>query len=704
MTHARVSHRGVSSATPTASRQPARASALPAAARDLLGSHDGQQLDGNTRAFMESRFGRDFGSVRIHADAGAAASADALHARAYTVGQDVVFAAREFAPATDRGRELIAHELAHTVQQRGASHTRSGADRDATIEASAEAAGRAAANGVAVTQPLPMCGIGVSRAPATAVNFDDQELAERLLKVTERLKQATYPERDSDLGWLPMLQAEAERRAKAKQSALPVKPAEPRKPPPDPARERAEAVVEAKAQIARMEAAQKDDADDAAPAAKPARRKGGYDLPKKFTPGGFTDADVYRESKEANDRIDYETGPAKDPRPFKVRLAEARRKAPMTMLPSDFPASAYEYGHSAGLFSPREENLVKQELGAPLQERRAAQDKREKIQFDYQQQLKRDQFYNQLQLAPIQGALMGGVGVFGNAAKVAYTTYSFADTGVQLHRAVTSGSPSDVVGALLPLASGLIFNKMIGGGEPAPPTQAARGQLPAAAGIEEVSPAQVREAYAANPHSVQHSGSNEWHQQQWEANGGGTKGTPQKAPLAFRIGDVIRVNEQRWLAVGELSEINTPADLAPSKVVPTSAKVNSPDAFAKTGDAVDPVANTGAAPVQSPNQTKYTVPPVRPAAAPARLKAQPAVPAGPRGPTPVEPAVVVEAHGINPDSIVPSYSSEFHASVWRNNHGGKEVPVAYRIGDKIRVDVERLPHDVRAAIGYAMML
>ena len=726
MTRARASHGGGPSAaapsagrpalrreTSTASRQRASASALPAAARELLGSHHGQQLDGNTRASMEARFGLDFGSVRIHADASAAASADAMHAQAYTVGQDLVFAAGEFAPATDRGRELIAHELAHTVQQRGATHARSSTDGDARIEAGAEAAARAAANGVAVTQPLPMCGIGVSRAPATAVNFDDQELAERLLKVTERLKQASYPERESDLGWLPMLQAEAERRAKAKQSALPVKPAEPRKPPSDPVRERAAAVAEAEAQIAHMTATEKDDDDDAAPVAKPVRRHSGYQVPKKFTPGGFTDDDIYRDYKEAKDRIDYETGPAKDPRPFKVRLAEARHKAPGTTLASDFPASAYDYGLSEGLFSKREENLVKQELGAPLQERRAAQDKRDRIQFEYQKQLRYEKFLSDMNVNMIGAfASAPGKGFLSVASRLLAAPQRAVTVAQGLtagYRTVAKGDPSGLPDFLMSALPMLYFHAIsrtpgmpslrgAGGDEPALLTSGGGGT--SGSGIaEEVTPAQVREAYAARPDSVNRSHSNEWHQQQWEAN----RGTG-PAPIAFRTGNMIRVNEIRWLAVGDLAEINAPAALAPSKVVPTSAKVNSPDAFAKTGDAVDPVAKTGAAPVQSPNQTKYTVPPVRPAAAPARFKAQPAVPAGPRGPTPVEPAVVVEAHGINPDSIVPSYSSEFHASVWRNNHGGKEVPVAYRIGDKIRVDVERLPADVRSAIGYGMML
>lgn len=77
----------------------------------------GQPLDTATRAFMEPRFGHDFGRVRVHADETAARSAEAVNALAYTVGRDVVFGAGQYAPRTSAGRRLLAHELTHTVQQ-----------------------------------------------------------------------------------------------------------------------------------------------------------------------------------------------------------------------------------------------------------------------------------------------------------------------------------------------------------------------------------------------------------------------------------------------------------------------------------------------------------------------------------------------------------------------------------------------------------
>ncbi|MCU1264358.1 MAG: hypothetical protein JWM21_676 [Acidobacteria bacterium] len=80
-------------------------------------SSPGQPLDGSTRTFMESRFGHDFSRVRVHHDGTAAESAKAVHARAFTVGQHIVFNRAEYQPHTTEGQKLLAHELAHTIQQ-----------------------------------------------------------------------------------------------------------------------------------------------------------------------------------------------------------------------------------------------------------------------------------------------------------------------------------------------------------------------------------------------------------------------------------------------------------------------------------------------------------------------------------------------------------------------------------------------------------
>lgn len=100
----------------------------------------GQQLDRDTRNFMESRFGHDFSQVRVHTDTKAAESAQAVNALAYTVGRDVVFKREEYQPETIKGKFLLAHELTHVLQQgnRDSTPVRLGKDNDSNeIEANA---------------------------------------------------------------------------------------------------------------------------------------------------------------------------------------------------------------------------------------------------------------------------------------------------------------------------------------------------------------------------------------------------------------------------------------------------------------------------------------------------------------------------------------------------------------------------------------
>lgn len=96
----------------------AAGTAAPPAVGNALRS-SGQPLDPATRAFMEPRFGRDFGDVRIHDGPQADAAAASVQARAFTVGRDLVFAAGEHAPGSQGGKRLLAHELTHVVQQTG---------------------------------------------------------------------------------------------------------------------------------------------------------------------------------------------------------------------------------------------------------------------------------------------------------------------------------------------------------------------------------------------------------------------------------------------------------------------------------------------------------------------------------------------------------------------------------------------------------
>lgn len=81
-----------------------------------LGS--GRALEGGVKSRMETAFGHSFSTVRIHADSGAAELAAGLNARAFAIGNNVAFAAGEYRPGTMIGDALIAHELAHVMQQR----------------------------------------------------------------------------------------------------------------------------------------------------------------------------------------------------------------------------------------------------------------------------------------------------------------------------------------------------------------------------------------------------------------------------------------------------------------------------------------------------------------------------------------------------------------------------------------------------------
>ena len=79
----------------------------------------GAPLPGGLRAYFEGRLGYDFAAVRLHTGGNAARTAQALNARAYTMGSDLVFAEGQYSPGTREGKRLIAHELAHVIQQTG---------------------------------------------------------------------------------------------------------------------------------------------------------------------------------------------------------------------------------------------------------------------------------------------------------------------------------------------------------------------------------------------------------------------------------------------------------------------------------------------------------------------------------------------------------------------------------------------------------
>jgi uncharacterized protein DUF4157 len=87
-------------------------------------THGGSPLPQATRAFFESRFGADFSQVRVHTDSRAAETANSIQARAFTVGRNIAFGTGRYAPHSHAGRQLLAHELVHVVQQNGSQMQR----------------------------------------------------------------------------------------------------------------------------------------------------------------------------------------------------------------------------------------------------------------------------------------------------------------------------------------------------------------------------------------------------------------------------------------------------------------------------------------------------------------------------------------------------------------------------------------------------
>ncbi len=126
---------------------PANGGQAPAIVSDVLRSA-GEPLHPEARQFFEPRFGFDFSKVRVHIGERAAESAKAVQARAYTVGNHLVFAGSEYDPRSAPGRKLLSHELAHVVQQSGGDPKQAAAPRSVQWQCTPTAC-------PAVTVPLP---------------------------------------------------------------------------------------------------------------------------------------------------------------------------------------------------------------------------------------------------------------------------------------------------------------------------------------------------------------------------------------------------------------------------------------------------------------------------------------------------------------------------------------------------------------------
>jgi hypothetical protein len=522
----------------------------------------GRPLESSVREEMEARFGHDFSSVRVHTDGGAAESARAVNANAYTVGSDVVFGPGRYAPATYEGSRLLAHELAHTVQQRGATTEAAPVAPGSPLEDAAAFAGRAVASGRAVSQPLGTSGLALARE----VRGNESEWVPQALQDKDKITEfwsAWVRFQQKDIQPWEYVQREADKKrieALAAEAATLID-------------ERKKAVEEAEAVAASMGMDEEEEAQEAA-LLKIAERA----PDPRFQPGGFTDEDIYGEYEATKKRLDEELAPAKDPRPFKVRFKEAQHEAlNRPILPYDQGGShesIWRYGLSKGLFAERERKLVADELLAPYAEK-AEQSRRQWEIQRYNAQLNRFRnFRAQLNLGFIQGALLGRPGV-PPIIRGGYFSYGVAHTTVEAYRGYQAGDPSRVVGAVLPLVAGYGFHRIAGMGEPPP----GMGGLPPLGRVlnpqrgkpVEIFADEVLATYQRGPEFVKKLGSDPWAQVIWETQGGDGI-----HPMAWKHpnGRVVYVNEGRW--TGKLSEINQPHELVAPPPVPAPTPTVAP--------------------------------------------------------------------------------------------------------------------------------
>ncbi|MCB0166981.1 MAG: DUF4157 domain-containing protein [Anaerolineae bacterium] len=174
--------------------------ATPPIVHEVLQS-PGQPLQPATRAFMEARFGHNFSMVRMHTNRQAAQSAADVGARAYTVGQHIVFGQGEYIPASIVGQRLIAHELAHVIQQRSGGNYGDAPDSSAMEYGAEQAAGAIRLGGGRVTV-AGMAQIGMALLPRSyrssedISNWSQSEIETEIREIRQWLE--SHPEESED--------------------------------------------------------------------------------------------------------------------------------------------------------------------------------------------------------------------------------------------------------------------------------------------------------------------------------------------------------------------------------------------------------------------------------------------------------------------------------------------------------------------------
>lgn len=162
---------------------------------DVVGKGGGQPLAPDLRSDMEGRLGADFSDVRLHTDSQASRSAEAVNAHAYTVGSDVVFRSDRWNPDSSDGRQTLAHELVHVVQQRSGpvdgTATGDGVRVSDPQDSYEQSADRTAA--AAMTGP-----VAVPAAPAVGVSREEDEEEEGVQKLDVSREKAEEEDEEQD--------------------------------------------------------------------------------------------------------------------------------------------------------------------------------------------------------------------------------------------------------------------------------------------------------------------------------------------------------------------------------------------------------------------------------------------------------------------------------------------------------------------------
>lgn len=427
----------------------------------------GRPLEGPISGVMESRFGFDFARVRVHTDPQAASAAAAIGARAFTVGQNVYFGERQYAPQTPEGRRLLGHELAHTVQQRDARDVQPAIRPGSPEEATAERAGRDAAADRRVTGTLGVSPLAIARAPdrASYLDADERILEEEESGARWRLRREPEgPDRDYDLKTISEIATELERRNAIRESEKTIatigsESAEQEEvQPPTPMALSSSSRV--RSQPTRSPAAGAP--SGRAPSASAARP--GQSPLSKFAPGGWTDKDTYGDWEESEKRIATESQQFHDKsRPsFSERFYKARREGAANDEFTD--GEIWDRGLNQGLFVWDDrwefEQMWEEKIGKPARQSARHNADVESVRREMAWEAKGDEATHSVETGIFQGIAFGALGAVPGTA---YEAYTDVETAKQTVDAVRSGNVEDIVGAGIQVAGAYAAHEATGG-------------------------------------------------------------------------------------------------------------------------------------------------------------------------------------------------------------------------------------------------